>query len=139
MISFALALALCGTCVVLLLCCIGSFFNVNDDPGLGQFVLELFFAIIVVIMIIGMIASSGAWLPLKYYEIKDVGTTEIPQQVAVVEKKITDITQDFRVVLYNPELYYLEVKEFKGCTHCFVRAEGKTEYRVVPKSLIEVQ
>ena len=77
----------------------------------------------------------------KYYAVYDIGTTEAPHNVAALNGRVFDITGVFYIVLYNPELYYLEEQSYtcpcKGW--CLVTENKAPTYRVVPRSLVEVQ
>lgn len=77
----------------------------------------------------------------KYYAVQEVGTVEAPVDVSVAGKQTINITELFHVVLYNPELYYLEVQEYvTPCDGwCLVTIYKQPTYRIVPRSLIEVQ
>lgn len=76
-----------------------------------------------------------------YYSIKEAGTVDNPAQVSVVRGSVFDITELFNIVLYNPELYYLEEQKYicpcKGW--CLVTVKPNNTYRIVPRSLVEIQ
>jgi hypothetical protein len=143
MINFTLAgvmLALSGVAtLVLSMYIVADAIDDHRQVQKGACIAGSICATVLLILAAGLIKASGEYLPPKYYEITEVGKVDSPKQVAVVEGDLIDVTYNHNVVLYNPELYYLEVKEFKGCTRCLVSKLDRTEYRVVPKSLIEVQ
>lgn len=94
-------------------------------------------------MIVGLVNSFERVKsdPPKYYAVQDVGTTEAPRDVAALNGWVFDITGRFFVVLYNPELYYLEEQSYScPCNGwCLVTYHKASTYRVVPRSLVEVQ
>jgi hypothetical protein len=99
--------------------------------------------VVMVLTIIGVNNALKRTVPAQpvYYAVKDVGTVEAPQDVAVIHGIVFDITDQLKVVLYNPELYYLEEQPYScPCEGwCMMTHEKPSTYRVVPRSLIEVQ
>jgi hypothetical protein len=78
---------------------------------------------------------------IKYYPIQEIGTADVPVQVSALDIGPFDITKHFKVILYNPELYYLEEQVYvQICKRlCITKQEKDPIYRVVPRSFVEVQ
>jgi len=80
-------------------------------------------------------------LPPTYHAITDIGDAELPVQAAVINGKSFDTTAFFKVILYNPELYYLEEQKYICICNdiCLVTSDKESTYRIVPRSFIEEQ
>jgi len=78
---------------------------------------------------------------IKYYPIQEIGTAESPVQVSALESGPLDIVKRFNIVLYNPELYYLEEQSYIHiCKRvCIVKKTRDSKYRIVPRSFVEEQ
>jgi len=77
----------------------------------------------------------------KYYAVQEIGSVESPVTIAVVDGTTFNITEQLHVVLYNPELYYLEVQSYSMVCDgwCLIDMKKAPSYSVVQRSLVEVQ